>query len=399
MQKNNFQSIIRLQSEFGYFVWRSLMSSFTARMEIPDAWAAKGRCPICNNSSLCIAHQPGFPDEMDCSTCGCAFEVESDGPAIRLVRTGPEMKLKLQAIEGTWVSAVDLHRQLYQPAVETPAQQVEQVISIKESAPAYSAQGLPVVEVQQTSTEIPDQAEVNKRVLGLAELGNRPDRIKSTLSKAGIPDEMVDIALDDLKTHQVKRKSPLPLALAITIIVIVGCLSAVAIYLPKFNLRSLTGFVNMPVNPFDKNQSGSGTPVPPGAGLPADGYRYFNTIWNLTGQYSDKTNQIASLIPPVGLESVHAQLITSFGQVSQLESTYQKCLSDFNQLNCSDTQVLDNGICKDKAAECSAENLSFLQEQTLLYTYWLGTACKSFEDYYSTNKVEFPFPSGECKYP
>jgi hypothetical protein len=54
------------------------------RFEIPDAWAGKGRCPLCGASGLQVRHVSGAPDQMTCIRCRAAFEVEQDGARIRL---------------------------------------------------------------------------------------------------------------------------------------------------------------------------------------------------------------------------------------------------------------------------------------------------------------------------
>ena len=74
------------------------MSTHQARMVIPDHWADIGRCPICNMPTLHVACQTGQPDQMACSSCGCGFEIEVDGPAIRMTWISPEYKQRLQSL-------------------------------------------------------------------------------------------------------------------------------------------------------------------------------------------------------------------------------------------------------------------------------------------------------------
>lgn len=376
------------------------MSSYQARKIIPDSWAEVGRCPICNNPTLMVAHQTGLPDQLACSSCGCEFEVEEDGPNIRLERIGTDYKERLHVADGIWMSVVDIRRQLMHPGQHGKSQPEPKAINNREEKKDLMVSEIPSPISEDT---VPagslNQEEVNRRALGLAALGNEPARIRSALASSGSPEEMISIALEEVKSKKPKRKSPLPLALAVTIIVIVGCLSAVAIYLPKFNLSALIGpiFSSLPIYSASKNNTP--TPVLVGNGLPADGNRYFNVIWNLTGNYSEKAMQVASSTPPVILEEVHNQLMDSFQQTGKLELEYQKCQDEYNAQNCYQAQANGDAFCEAKAAECSKENLLFLQEQTKLYSLWLGTACQSFEDYYSTNNVEFPFPQGKCNYP
>jgi hypothetical protein len=370
-------------------------------MEIPDAWAEKGHCPICNKATLRVVHHDGQPDQLACVSCGCSFEIEADGPNIRMDRIGPDYKVKLQVADGIWMSVVEIHQQLIQQTrqdntgiepnpVETSVEKVHQSDNTKGSNESKDT----------IQAIVLNQEEVNRRAIGLAALGNRPASIRSTLTGSGISAEMVTIALEEVKSRKIKRKSPLPLALAVTIIVVVGCLSAAAIYLPKFNLRALIGPITNPLAaPHSSQQAETTASISAGTGLPADGTRYFNVVWNLTGSFNDKADQIGFVVPPNDLAQVHMQLVESFHQTGSLEVDYQKCLAEYDLQKCYETQTMDSTVCKDKSAECSKANLLFLEEKTKLYNLWLGTACKSFEDYYSKNNVVFPFPPGNCNYP
>jgi hypothetical protein len=245
-----------------------------------------------------------------------------------------------------------------------------------------------------------NQEEVTRRAIALAELGNKSSNIRTTLTYVGVSEEMIAIALEEIKSRKVKRKSPLPLALAVMIIVIVGCLVGAALYLPKINPWALIGPLVTPLNALNSSENKvTPTPVSAGIGLPTDGSQYFSVIWNLTGDYSEKASQIDSLIPPADLETVNAQIVESLHQTGSLETAYKKCQTVYDQQKCYEAQAEGDPFCVTKAAECSGANLSFLQEQTKLYSLWLGTACKAFEEYYSKNKVEFPFPQGNCNYP
>ncbi len=274
------------------------MSSYTARMEIPDAWAEKGHCPICNKTTLYVAHPTGQPDQLACVSCSCSFEIEADGPNIRLDWIGPDYQQKLQVAAGSWMSVVDIRRQLIQPARQDKPEVDTNPIdrSVGESNRISNTSGS---ENTKDSTQSPElnQEEVIRRAIGLAELGNKPASIRSTLIGSGISDELVTIALEEVKSRKIKRKSPLPLVLAVTIIVVVGCLSGAAIYLPKVNIMALIGPITSSLNVFNSPRTNAkSTPISAGAGLPAEGAQYFNAIWNLTGslQRESKSDRFRS---------------------------------------------------------------------------------------------------------
>ncbi len=379
------------------------MSSFTAISEIPDKWAEKGHCPICNSVSLRVIHHPGASDHLACVTCGCAFELEVDGPHIWLLRIGPKYQTILMPAEGIWISMIELRRLLLiEPTNPIPVPEITPTrIPEKEITPVYTTSSsyfpdLPQVPVvDDLSLE-----EVERRALALAELGNSSTKIKSALSSSGIPDSQVSTVVEGIETKKIKKKSPLPLALAVTILIITACLSAAAIYLPRINLLSL-------VAPFSPEltavafpqRNNKTTPIPSGSGLPAAGSQYFNVIWNLSGDYTQKGSQINSVTAPSELNFIQMQLVERFSQVGETKSAYQKCLAEYDENNCAESPALDSPYCKTKSGECTRANMQFLQEQTSLFDYWLVTACKTFEEYYSINNAVFPFSPGTCKYP
>ena len=211
---------------------------------------------------------------------------------------------------------------------------------------------------------------------------------------------MILIALEEVRSRKQKKKSPVALVLIIMIIFVVGCLVVAAIFLPKFNLRSLIGLINAPMGSSDPSRNPvTPAPISAGVGLPPDGGQYFNVMWNLTGSYQEKANQMSSIIPPADLGNIHSQLIDNFNQTGYLELIYQRCKAEYDQQNCAEIQNMGNAFCKEKNMECSKDNLLFLEGQTKLYALWLGRACEFFEDYYSKNGVGFPFPDGNCAYP
>jgi hypothetical protein len=379
------------------------MSSFTALTEIPDKWAEKGHCPICNSLSLRVIHHPGASDHLSCVSCGCAFELEVDGPHIWLLRIGPKYQTILMPAEGTWISMIELRRLLLiEPTNPIPVPEITHTrIPEKENHPVYTTSSsyfpdlpqIPVVD--DLSLE-----EVERRALALSELGNSSSTIKSVLSSSGIPDSQVSTVVEEIESKKTKKKSPLPLALAVTILVITACLGAAAIYLPRINLLSL-------VAPFSPQLTAVAYPqrnlkttsIPSGSGLPVAGTQYFNVIWNLSGNYTQKGSQLNSVTAPSELNFIQMQLVERFSQVGKTESEYQKCLAEYDANNCSETPALDTPFCKTKSGECTKVNMQFLKEQTSLFDYWLVTACKNFEEYYLNNNAIFPFTLGTCKYP
>jgi len=379
------------------------MSSYESLSEIPDKWAEKGHCPICSNLSLHVIHHTDAADHLACVTCGCAFELETDGPHIWLLRIGPEYQKALMPAEGIWISMIELRRLVMaQPAIPVSTPEIIPVKGPENGTnPVTSAVSNHFPNTpHKPDVEILSQDEVERRAIALAELGNSTSEIKTVLSGSGIPESQVSSALNEVATRKVKKKSPLPLALAITVLVVTACLGAAAIYLPRINLLSLVAPFSPQLTAVAYPQRNvKTTPIPSGSGLPDDGAQYFNVIWNLTGNYTQKGSQINSVNPPSELKFIQMQLVERFSNAGKMESVYQKCLAEYNAKKCSETPALDTDYCKTKSGECTRSNMQFIQEQTALYDYWLVTACKSFEEYYSKNNAVFPFSPGTCKYP
>lgn len=377
------------------------MIHYTARQEIPSHWEKKARCPVCSIASLRVIHRAGQPDHMACVSCGCAFELEMEGLGIRLLRVGPAFTRLLTAAEGIWMPAMDIRRLILNDGElgEIMPDHHQEIPEPPSNPPPQPVVTTPIA-VASSEEDTLDQGEISHRVFGLAELGEDPAKIKTILRNSGIPEENVNIALEQLKSKKIKRKSPLPLAMAITILVIVGCLAGVAIYLPRVNIWSIIG----PFTPtltavaFPQREVTS-TAIPPGKGLPARSSTYFNVVWNLSGSYLQKSSQLNSVTPPAELASIHNQAMEKFSSTGFLESSYLNCMAEYDQNLCAETSSGNSSFCKDISAECSRANFNFLQEQAKLYDFWLGPACRSFSEYYSLQNAQFPFADAKCKYP
>ena len=185
------------------------MSTHQARMVIPDHWADIGRCPICNMPTLHVACQTGQPDQMACSSCGCGFEIAIAGPDIRMTWISPEYKQRLHSAEGVWLSAADIRRQMTQPIEQEdtqtgndqPEQRMETSDLPNQQPILNEAEITPV-------SDSSNQEEVTRRAIGLAELGNDPVRIRSTLARSSISEEMIQTALDEIRTIKEKKSPP-----------------------------------------------------------------------------------------------------------------------------------------------------------------------------------------------
>ncbi len=85
------------------------LDAIIPRYELPDTWAGKGACPVCRaRGRLTVVHQSVTPDQMWCAACGAAFEVESGGAHLRLVRLPVTEPTATEAMLEQWVLPSEL---------------------------------------------------------------------------------------------------------------------------------------------------------------------------------------------------------------------------------------------------------------------------------------------------
>ena len=74
---------------------------------LPDEWASKARCPVCNASPLAVVHRAEAADQMACPRCHALFEIEQKGPRIHFtvlpgILNGP--------IGGRWITYAEVRQ-------------------------------------------------------------------------------------------------------------------------------------------------------------------------------------------------------------------------------------------------------------------------------------------------
>jgi hypothetical protein len=210
------------------------MSSFKPRMTIPEAWAQMGACPICDERVLAITHIPGMPEQMTCRNCQASFEMEQDGPSIRLITLPPRYAAFIQPAWQTWMTPVELRRQINQANIPPQFQQSEPQIPHVRSTLQY----LPIDdEVDDKYPSDPlTQEEVSKRAAGLAALGNTATEIRDTLSRFNATPDQIEHAIDFIRAQKKNKKSNTPRTIIYVLLILILCLGSAAVILPMLDI-------------------------------------------------------------------------------------------------------------------------------------------------------------------
>jgi len=145
------------------------------RQDIPDAWGAKGRCPMCGKSSLQVMHLSKSPDYLLCSSCDLSFEIEKSSGIIRLKNIPEELGFVEDELRYNWV----------QPATLRNLMENRNLVKQQKAIPA--------------AREALSDEDVWNRMLSLYKMGNKPKMIGFMLIQNGATKEQVEAAALKLK--------------------------------------------------------------------------------------------------------------------------------------------------------------------------------------------------------
>jgi hypothetical protein len=224
---------------------------------LPDEWANKARCPVCNASPLAVVHRAGAADQMACPRCHALFEIEQKGPRIHFtalpgILNGP--------IGGRWVTyaevmqivqAIAAQKNAANPAEGAPASAPAQKTPPPPEPSPFTGDIvemiIPAARVQEPIEEppalisvppalsepvymerAPEVVDLRTRTKELYALGNRPAQIKEILSrdplldKAEIQAEVDALSgIDSAKKH--RQRTILWVSIVIELFIILVC--------------------------------------------------------------------------------------------------------------------------------------------------------------------------------
>lgn len=396
------------------------MSSYQPRISIPESWAQIGACPICNARGLSVVHSTGHPDQLSCPNCHVSFELETDGPNIRLMVLPPSYAAFLQPAWQSWMSVFEINHQIKSGTelhpVEHPAlnpipeekvvqNPVTYTTPLSESAPSMFDEFLPVDPLT--------QEEVVTRAIGLAELGNNNTEIRATLQRFSATPEQIEQALNVVRSQRKQKKSNTPRTVIYVLIAILLCLGLSAVILPILDIpRYLGNFQpiwNTLQKSFTQNSIYGGitgpNPTQPVKqttihSLPSDGESYFSVVWKINAKstWNDKYQSLLSVTPPTELRNIHQQVLDHFFYVAVLEAASSGNTQVFNDLCGSQGSDAANR-CASVDQNTIVAYQQFVTERNSLYDWWLTSPCKSYLDYFNLNKVPWPWGEGQCSYP
>lgn len=145
------------------------------KWEIPDSWAANGRCPVCGAQRLKSVHLPNYPDYLNCAGCELSFEVEDGGRHIHVKYLSDKYESTDKSLYNHWVDVSTLNT------------------IVKKIPPAP---------INETFISVPTQSftdkEVWERALRMYKLGEKPQAVQLTLKKAGATQRQADVILSRL---------------------------------------------------------------------------------------------------------------------------------------------------------------------------------------------------------
>jgi rubredoxin len=146
------------------------------KWEIPDTWAANGRCPVCGAQRLKVTHLPNYPDYLNCASCELSFDIENGGRRIHIKYLSEKYESTEKSLYDHWLD-------------------VSKVSTIITKIPPTNQNEVFISAPIQSFTD----KEVWSRALRMYRLGNNPQTIQTTLKQAGATKKQLDVISSRLK--------------------------------------------------------------------------------------------------------------------------------------------------------------------------------------------------------
>lgn len=146
------------------------------KWEIPDSWAANGRCPVCGAQRLKVVHLPNYPDYLNCASCELSFDAEDGGRHIHIKYLSEKYESTEKSLYDHWLDVSKVNTVISK--IPPPVQNKAFI-----SAPTKSF----------------TDKEAWERALRMYRLRNDPQVIQSTLQQAGATQKQLDVISSRLK--------------------------------------------------------------------------------------------------------------------------------------------------------------------------------------------------------
>lgn len=384
------------------------MSSFQPRQSIPDAWAQIGTCPICDERALTVTHPEGRPDRMTCGNCQVSFELESDGPNIRLQKLPPKYAAAIQPAFQLWLTPHELRRQIKEadshplptpavPPVETAVRRLNSMLIPDDTIAASPF-------LDDLPTEPLTQDEVTRKAIGLAELGESPREIRETLSRFNATPEQVNHAMEFIARERRKKKSNTPRVIIYVLLVLLACLGSAAVVLPMIDIPKYIDIIAPVWNAAQKVFTGND--IWAGAGMTSSTQQtglsqaektYFDSInrINTSASWWDQYQMVVSIEPPAAEAGMHSQMIAEYRAMAIFEAEIQNDLNRYDALCVSDEQKQTTPCNRINSTVVSLNN-AYDAQLAHLQNWWKITACPAFEDIRIKSETDWNWSDGTC---
>ncbi len=173
------------------------MEVYEPRSRLPEEWAKRAACPVCQAVGLEINRKEGIPDRMVCKVCQVSFEIAQDFAHMRLMRLPKNQITQRIDLIGVWLTPIELRAIADQP-----------LTAHKPTAPMKRPfEKSPVNESKSILANLPKltQDEVNKRAINLNALGNTSETVRLALERAGATSEQIARGLEAVIRLSQKR--------------------------------------------------------------------------------------------------------------------------------------------------------------------------------------------------
>jgi hypothetical protein len=202
------------------------MNEIKARETIPVAWAENGRCPLCSAPKMQVQKHSGGADQLRCSACELAFEVESGGTRMRITNFPDKVGAFRNTVSERWITAAEL-RLLTQQISPSP--------------------GVPIPVQKLTRSKVTPPDEMVIRARKLRNLGNSPAQIQAILSQTETDPDRIQAAMQVAsqmeRQDQIRQRKRLRVSMFVIGAIVVICVGAGTV-LQKMVFSKQTGAVS-----------------------------------------------------------------------------------------------------------------------------------------------------------
>lgn len=246
--------------------------------QLPDLWAEKATCPICNAPRMFILRSPDRNDQMTCKRCGLCFEIEQGGS--RLMVTAVPKGLSTKLI-GHWFTMPDLQNIGERLAARKAAiKRSPTAQKSKRSSTTFQATQIavdkPAIE-EPLPEPLPEPlAKEARRAVELYTLGNSIEQIRASLenSAALTPDELNRV-IEEVEKLELKKSAAQRKRLTIIMVVIGIFILCIALCVIGFQIFNKAGGLDkleaqaIATQPVTDNLQANRLPIPLQTALPA----------------------------------------------------------------------------------------------------------------------------------